>query len=932
MNSLSNFSPLISNFLLNSNILNSVKNDKDLLSEEIVGTPEEIFELFCLHTCLETVWSAIPLFTHLPTFLSRLYALDRPYICKELQCSQEEFDYQIFSLMDVFRETRNSTKLINFLKKILMILKKKELPTYLLINTLKTNRLDLFDQPATYFFNPKVAYSAQDRYRIALSNYNLLAHSLVKFLKIISSRDQDYSKKKRAEWFNPFMMPPYEVLREKKFTHPQMLLLRNTLNKISTNLVKEENFFYCAFESLHHDLCENYLPIINSEELNDLLWDKNETSNTKYVNTHKDAYENFLPRVQEIYDVIMESLSSIQRTSLISKDIGLYFIFGDTDKLRGKFGNGNLSYNAVKEFIFEEVTKFSNQISKDGDLQLKIIEFSKKQENHELAMRRLHAGELALQFSDKKNILCWTIKDPLEAAKQFKDDLWIFSRAEIKNSRFNPTTESIERAQNKTLTKETKNPSPLISEAEIDKPMPPIAKVIHNLSFSQQLDNTRLSFRKGFKFLRTTSKSSLYVVEALLNTESHFNNLLCTFNRLYSTFDNLPPRVFHSFAIDCIRYGILAVEQMLSAFDRASNNIKDPNDLKKHLSHNLYRILLSCKFKNISFPQQLRDFIFQIREGEIWLRNLDHCEPGGTSLQNLLYKLKLFEEGKNIRSIKPIFQEILDFSRSVGFLVFHIQKFFLASLSGNKSANSLDEFYKNWENIIKFFKRKEILLAEKSALIISETPIRKTIRCLHEKLKEMGFNKMFENIFNHLLVQLETEIGLSKELKLTELHLHCGNIFLLNQMILEEILQKLIYVFNVSYSFENLHNLWAMMCALGFSEEEFLNSPQEIEFLKSGKDIRQLVRYIATYDSAKRKISNEKKGQRGIINHVDSTLHKTLELSHHQHFAHDEILGDGFQGKPLKENKQKILLKSVEGNLTVMLSILNKLVKKIANP
>jgi hypothetical protein len=923
MNNLSNFDPSISSAPLNRDTTLFPKQIEDLVAEEI-------FKIFCLQTCNIKILAANPIFTNLPTLLECFYAKNCSYILEELQCSREKFEYQLLYLMDVFRETKDSTQLVVFLKRILIILNKdKEFSTTsfnLLINALETNRLDLFYQPAAYFLNPKIEYSSHDRYLIALRNYHVVDYSLMQCQRIMGFRIDEHEKS-RMSTSNPFNIP-FEILRNKKFTLQQTVFLRISLNNISKKYFEERNILFCVDNSLKYDLCKNYHPIINSTELKKMFENPNKNCDIKYVNVHQEAYENYLPRVQEIYDAFIESSSSIQRIFLISKDLQLYFIFGNTDKLQDKLVNQSLSYKALEEFIFEEVTKFSNQINNDSILKVKIIEFLKKPENRELAKLRLQAGVSESNYRDYKNVMRWTVKDSLEAAKQYQDALWICSEAAMKNSRFTPIRKSPESSQTKASNRQIKKEPLLISKEEIDKPAPPIAKVPQELSLSQQLDNTRLSFRDGFKCLKISNKSSRYVEEALSNTESHLSNLLCTFNRLYSSVDNLPPRVFHSFAIDCIRYGTLAAEQMLSALDRANNNIKDSKELNEHLSHNLYRILLSCKFTKVSFPQMLRDFIFQIRGGEVWLRNLDQCEWGGTLLQNLLYKLKLFEEGKNISSVQAIFHEILDFSRNVGFLVFHMQKSF-SHPSANKSSIAFDDFYKNWENVIKFLKRKQIFLAEKSTLIISETPIRQTILCLHEKIKEMGFKKMFENIFNHLLVHLETEIALSQELKLTELHLHCGNIFLLNQMILEEILQKLIYAYNVSHSFEKGHNLWAMMSSLGFIEEEFLNNPQELEFLKSGKDIRQLVRYTASYESVKRNITNEKKqAQRGMIDHIDSTLNEVLKLSKNQPFVHDEILGQGFQGKRSKENMQKMLLKSVEDNLTVMLSILNRLVKK----
>jgi hypothetical protein len=912
-------------------------------------------EKFCLFADISRFlgmsMNARPIFAQLPSFVRALYSGDKysSHIFTELQCSEQEFYYQFLHLLDVFKNTENSHELIIFLQKFHTVFTKKErldeslkqkwdlksLSVHLLIHMLKTNCKDLFDKSSHYFtnseysINSKVEYTPPEKYLIALQNTQLVSYSLNLFVEVMYSRKQKHVENTRLDNIDPFKIP-YEI--EKKFTPLQLAFLRKVLDKIFKKHTEEMNILYNAFNSLTNDLCKNYHSIVASAEVVDMLTSplKIFAIDTSYVNTHLEAYESYLPRVQEIYNAITESSCSIIRILSIAKDIQSYFIFGNTDKLKDKFISESLSYKAIEEFIFEEVTKFSNQISKDLDLQLKIIKFLKKPENRELARIRLQCGEQETIFGDYKNVIRWTLEDALMIAQQPEYNLLICSGLERKNNIFNPAKECPEVTQRKPSNEKiNKKKSPSFSKAKIEKPAPPIAKAMQEFSLSQQLDNIRLSFRVGFTFLRTSNKSLPYVEEALLNTENLLNNFLCTFNRLYSSFDNLPPRVFHSFAIDCIRYGTLAAEQMLSAFDRASNNIKDSKELNEHLSHNLYRILLSCKFTEFSFPQMLRDFILQIRGGEVWLRNLDQCEWGGTLLQNLLYKLKLFEEGKNISSMQAIFHEILDFSKNVGFLVFHLQKSFSHLPSANKSSIVFDDFYKNWENIIKFLKRKEIILAEKSALIIVETPIRRAIQFLHEKLKERGFNKMFDNIFNHLLVHLETEISLSPKLKLTELHLHCGNIFLLNQIILEEILQKLIYAFNVSYSFEKGHNLWAMMCALGFSEEEFLNSPQEIEFLKSGKDIRQLVRYIASYDSSKRKISNEKKqGQRGIIDHVDSTLHKALELSHHQHFVHDEILGDGFQGKPLKENRQKALLKSVEDNLTVMLSILHRLVKK----
>jgi hypothetical protein len=354
-------------------------------------------------------------------------------------------------------------------------------------------------------------------------------------------------------------------------------------------------------------------------------------------------------------------------------------------------------------------------------------------------------------------------------------------------------------------------------------------------------------------------------------------------------------------------------EQMLAALSRSSND----KDLEA--SHDLYYLLLNCKFKAGPLATSLREWVQNANKGEILVRNLDECAIGISPLQNLLVKTKLFVEGSGAFSAEEIVSEAVEYCKNAGQLVHAMQiQINAAKPKPFNNQNKLaDDFNDGFSLLCKELSEKiaEGMKIEESSIIENShlVSIRKSLLALSERSGTFCLN----NVLNNLLLHLETEVSSHSILYPINAHTHCAHVLLLDQMIAEEVLLSQIDECALSY-FGDDHDLFAMAETRGMTDKDFTQA--ELDFLKRGKAVRQLVRYPENFDS--------KNNQNGILT-LKATLSTSLELAQGQKFTDVAGSEKGFLLTSNKATSQK--LQKIQTYIAKDIEILSSILAKIAN-
>ncbi len=830
-------------------------------------------------------------------------------------------------------------------------------------NLFLTGRIDLLSKELCYFITKDQELSNPEKFRVAVKSYQLLCRcietygviSLNKFLiyfKSFETKVNFNEKIKLAEisQLNLEVLQKNNILkRENKCS------IISLFKRLSNELHDENTQFVQKFTELFSlDIDDNYLPIIQSDSVDKICQTKinyrknkngfsddvkDDSFDQNYVQKNRTIYEQFLPRIVEATQWVTDKNKRLSKIAFILREFHFFIKFGNLESLNQKLSNlKEHSFKNVEEVLFEEIQLFTENKLKDFGLIKNISETISSK-----GLRSIYSLLQDVESFHKTSIhiVSALFDGPIEFARNCQRDLYIFT-PKIENTLPPQSNQTSSKGKKPTLTisssqTTSSKPSKSTSSNQIKTTLPispsprTPPKPSNQITLPQQsidktamdtdpllchLQNTQNNAADSFFELSKGWKMGSGVDKAIGNAQNQLQDLLHAMLRLMEMSNKpLSKSQVHACVIDLISHATLMSEQMLFALNLASN------ESNAEKTHNLYNILLRCKFKAGPLSTDLRNWVREANGGEILVRNLDECTLGVSSLQNLLVKTKCLIEGSDAFSAQDILLDAIAFCKNAGELTYALQ--IQINAAKNKPSNNTsnaDDFIIEFSSFCKELSKKVTNEIKMDATPSQNNPsdtsvLRNSIEVLSQLSGVCGLN----NVLNNLLVHLETEMASHSNLQPIYAHLHCSQVLLLNQMIGEAVLLKLIdHCFLFYYGDD--HDLFAMATLLGMTEKHFTS--QELEFLKKGRAVRQIVRYPENFD-----IPTNKNG----IFSLKTTVLDAMDLAKGQKINETYRSDEGFKiSSNANTNKKLKNIKSyVATDVAILSSILLKIIKNI---
>lgn len=820
------------------------------------------------------------------------------------------YDFKIAILLNLidFTKNNNKNKLLVFLKRIFHFIPQHKFENY---ERIFENPLELLQKPLNYFLNK--TSSLKDRLSNALRKYYNIVFYLFEFSEIIEHINE---RENRSE-----VLIAYKKTLSVKSKLTQFVfnntILTNVQKKLLHKVIRNLLDFHKNYESYHlcermfvQNIRESYVPFFIKEEVNDMVSFPQRGYQPDFIRKNRSFFKSLLPRIQESYEVIVSTGVTILQDLKRIKIMYLYFLFGDLEKLKRRLETEDNRFRCYERILFEEMDSFSKQLDEDGILVKKVALFLRDPANHDIKLHREACKELMASMTQKGLVIQAFLELPLKNAEQTLKDLFcVMSEEDLR-------LKASLRQKEKEVELSPEGPA---LEKEVETP---VQMLILNNDLQTEIKEVTLgesfeNIRRKLKFsLSNLSKNCRHhgSSEAIFNAHNHIEDLLCLMHRFIHQTEVLSVEQLYAFVIDCVRHGTLLTEQLLTALMLETNQAKEAEDLNAVLTHNLYSILIHCKFPKGPLPANIRSWIRETNRGDILVRDASKWSEENTFVQGLLNRVRGCAQGDSSVNPHVVIQDVFTYLRRIGKISEHLHRQF----AGTKKISE----HEDKENGFRDFSNHCAIFSKK----LSQKPVKTTelesncehLKSIEQTLKnfesKLGFE--FENVFQNLLPHLRAERESQKTMHPLDLHIHLGHVLLDNQMIVEEVLLNLIDDEAFLEEWQE-HDLIALVKHLGMTRKNFTN--HEWDFLNRGKATRKIVRYPRSYQAGKTVAG------KGLFQFLQSTKVN----SEREKFSHKLDLEEGYQigDRKMAEVYAKtktLALKDIE----MLSQILNKVYKK----
>lgn len=749
--------------------------------------------------------------------------------------------------------------------------------------------IDLLNKPAYQFINSDYQYTLEDFFQISVDSYNLLLSSvnnLKQLTLFLISKISIVHSIFQSSPVVPMPLSPFGIIvKSRVLTTCQKKILCKVVLKISERL-----------EPLINTQTKLHSLMFNGLHQYHIFSDAANQEGNKQISPHEfkpEVLYEFIKKVQEIKVEYTRYVEKIGDVCFFSRNIYLFFVKGDLKKLATRLKEDPIRSNRVETILLEELREFYLKSVTDESFSKKIEEF---QSYPGFEALRCHRAFEDLRCKVSLAILKLTnasLDGPLKVMSQSLDEFTVLQRKNrgetvVKYS-YKQLASPVTQEEEVEEGKENEEISESILDAEEkNEKLLQIHRPNKMLSISESLQKHRMSMRDHLKVLTCDSKSETQA--AIKNAHGHLEDLFCTLFRFFNQ-PTISQQAFHSFARNCIAHGTLVVEQMLTALVNESNPKKLQEQFscektRNYLSHDLYALLMNCQCKAGFIPSQIRSWIRKNNRGEIFSRDFTKC-TGKSNIHHLLTQLRT---KKSDEGSQQILQEIFTFLKPIGIIYDHLGMQIQASKGQQKGNSELHLIFQKIysEGVSRIDSLK---FAEESNPTEVSAAIQDTIQAIERKYFEDEFK--FTNASENLLMHLKGEMQQQSNLHPIDAHLFLGNILYLNQLIAEDILLNLIPYDKPIDTTE--HNLLTLVKALGCDIKDF--TPSELNFLRRGKPLRQLVRYPENYRTGKKKTEAK----------LERLYRSAKQMSSKQEMSQLTDMSEGFKvtGR-LQENLQKI--------------------------
>jgi len=597
----------------------------------------------------------------------------------------------------------------------------------------------------------------------------------------------------------------------------QFIDLRSFFSKLTFNLSESLESFMSNLRLFISDFSKNYSPVCAFPF----------TVDTNHVLENEDIFKNYFPRVRECKKALLDQAQEIVRLSTILKNLFLFSQLESFDEIMKEREKG---VNHLFKCLVERILDFSR--NKSPDHLLAVVKILQKDTENQQVKKRLYQWYSNIEhFYSQVSSHLNLIPSALNQAEAAEPHLYLFCPKMTKKTHYQPFPSL-------SISAEAPSEDQEIVDAEANNGIE--TSLSQNISWKDLIPMLRQS--KLWDDLARIG-SGFGTKEAVRNSEIHFKELLSLFESILDLSDeSLSQQEMLAFAVNSMRHGALAIEQLLSGFDRHSNTVKNHEELKSHLSHDLSAILLSSNFGSKPLKAIFTDWIKDNNFGEILIRNLFQGKTGRTSLENYPETLRHFLKGED--SHLTTATELVNYLRGMIKLAHELTMRFSSSLKQPSLAVK-----KNFLKVLHLVANKlqiDSLPKTPLSLLPILKKVEENLSHLRREYPSFQIEKTVDNLTSHLLTQLTIEVNRQKDLAPLNAFHSYTNVLFLNQLIAEQTLHCLTLLVNEENLAENsTHHLMTTVEMLGMKKEEF--STEEINFLMRGDATRLICRYPLSY-------------------------------------------------------------------------------------
>ncbi len=736
-----------------------------------------------------------------------------------------------------------------------------------LLKALKTGRKDLMLLPLASILNPEHVPNPHDLARAAVKSYYYLAHAIDRLFRSIDLNSDTFQTKTKQhlersceEELNRFHRETWEILQKNPILSTQrrkdlFYAFSKRLRAYTPESLEFINFFKHLNSS---DLFHFYLEPLTAAPVLTICDEKiHACASFEFVEKNRAIYDDFIPRVEELTAWVAEKSKSLQKTFAFLQDFALFIQIGNLDQIKA-LPETHISSTQFSELLSKEIGTFKEQM-KELDMAKKAVELFKSNPSV-LKQRTLLA--IFEQFYAHTHTLCqYALRQPLHACRQLSCHLPL-----------PPPPSALLPATQKERKKTTELPK---NRSQTTAHSPPEPDPLHIVPPAPLTGDTRskpeLSLMETLSFLRKELSclspslmkvsKALGVKEALKNSQDHLEDLLseaARFTRLLK--HPLAKEQLFSAIVHFINQGTLLTEQLLTALLRKTHSFKDKKAMVEAVTHQLPLLLNRCHFGHFLLSQKARTAILKTNIGEILSRDLvalaeENPASPLSCAKGLLAAAYAWMRAEPAQPPDLLIHASLDY---VADILFTCQELQLHLQTDDPEVGKIwMEEQKQTTQRIASFKRKLLKEAEN----ISFSPHLRQTNAFSASLASMQahfahflsdpalpleIRRGFENLQYNYLCRLKTELHFHADLPPKELRLHYCHVLLLTQYIAEEFLYQLLALNDKEVDPAEIdHDLVQLVNKLGRGLKDF---PKEVQdFLKSGKEIRALMRYRFSY-------------------------------------------------------------------------------------
>lgn len=670
------------------------------------------------------------------------------------------------------------------------------------------------------------------------------------------------------------------LLEDTVLTHLQKSLIYKSLKNVGRNYFETFLRIMNCHQILMQDVRLNYEPIISSQELSEMTALPPKAFHPGYIKKHREIFENFIPRIQETKEVILQSAEEVGHYTRILQNLYSYLKFGDLKKLRMRLESEGSKFKRYETIFFEELNLFTKQLEWDKDLKSKTELYLAKRSNEAIKLFALSNHKVNL-FVQKAGALTHVLLDgPLQDAEEIKKDL-VFTPTKRSRRRRRKKENQVEKNEANEKEKELKNS---LVELQLGEKECRLVESNKEVTLEEHLQKTRENLNHLVGLAKDCQEMGFE--ESIINAHHHVADLLCLLYRFFDQSQTLSAEQLFGFVIDCVRRGSLMTEQLLMGLRLKTNPVDHQEKLREVYSHDLYSILIHCKFFAGPLSANMRKWIRETSRGDIFVRDITKWGQNDSFVKRLLAKAQSFLQGNSQINPYEIIEDVFVYLRKIAELSEHLEKQIIASDPKLKKYgnHAFHDFSELCVTLSQELLKRNITIVSLNSNGNPLTPIAQTLNAWQSH-SDNQYD--FENVFQNFLPHLQAEMQQENTLHPLYEHLHLENVLLLNQMMAEEIFLALIDECQSPLVDWEEHDLLGLVTHLGMRSRDF--SKEELDFLNRGKATRQIVRYPACY---KKSLSKDRKSNASVILQI---LQKAKMNSTKEKFSHLFNLEDGFQ-------------------------------------